>query len=108
MRGGGEKWGRCFYTLASQTDSTFASPKAAMTVAGGSLTYQAMKVVPGDYNGDGRDDIAAMYGYTDGNVKMFTWLTKADRTLDTALMGWTSPTTSSWDFPQTHFIRQEG
>ncbi|MFE0276034.1 FG-GAP-like repeat-containing protein [Streptomyces sp. NPDC058992] len=97
-----------YYTLAGETNGTFAPPKAAMTVAAGSLTYQAMQIVPGDYNGDGRDDLGAMYGYSDGNVKMFTWLTKPDNTLDTVKVGWTSPTTTSWTYSQTHFIRQDG
>ncbi|MFC5804417.1 FG-GAP-like repeat-containing protein [Streptomyces formicae] len=96
-----------YYTLAGNTDGTFTSPQAAMTIPAGTMTYQSMQIVPGDYNGDGRDDLGAMYGYSDGNVKMFTWLSKPDNTLDTVKTGWTSPTTTSWTYSLTHFIRQD-
>ncbi len=66
------------YILKSNTNGTFVAPRAALTISAGSMTYTAMKTVIGDYNGDGRDDIGAMYGYTNGTVKMFTWLTKPD------------------------------
>jgi hypothetical protein len=29
--------------------------------------------VAGDFNGDGRDDVAAMYGYASGRVALFTF-----------------------------------
>ncbi|MDI9884260.1 FG-GAP-like repeat-containing protein [Streptomyces sp. HNM0645] len=96
------------HRLTAAPNGTFAAPKAAMTVAAGSLTYQSMKIVTGDYNGDGRDDLGAMYGYSDGNVRMFTWLMNADNAFDTAKTGWTSASASSWDFPRTHFLRQDG
>ncbi|MFD4582937.1 FG-GAP-like repeat-containing protein [Streptomyces sp. NPDC058434] len=97
-----------FYTLNGNTNGTFTAPKASLTVAAGGLTYRSMQIVPGDYNGDGRDDLGAMYGYSDGNVKMFTWLSKPDSTLDAVKIGWVSPSATTWDFPQTHFIRQDG
>jgi V8-like Glu-specific endopeptidase len=93
-----------FFVLKGNADGTVAAPKIALSVAAGSLTRSAMQIVVGDYNGDGRDDLGAMYGYTDGNVKMFTWPAKADGTLDAVKVGWASATASSWEFARTSFL----
>ncbi|MFI9583740.1 FG-GAP-like repeat-containing protein [Streptomyces sp. NPDC052236] len=95
------------FTLAANTDGTFAAPQSSLAIAAGSVTYTAMKMVSGDYNGDGRDDLATMYGYSDGSVRMFTWTKRADATFDSAKTGWISATANSWDFALTHFLNQD-
>ncbi|MDN3297884.1 FG-GAP-like repeat-containing protein [Streptomyces ficellus] len=93
------------YVLKSNAGgTTFANPKAALTMAAGTVTYPAMKMVVADYNGDGLDDLGTMYGYTDGNVKMWTWAAKADTTFATAKLGWASPTAKSWTFASAYFL----
>ncbi|OEJ93781.1 hypothetical protein J116_004180 [Streptomyces thermolilacinus SPC6] len=94
------------HVLEGNADGTVASPRTALTSAAGSLTHSSMKIVLADYNGDGRDDIGAMYGCADGNVKMFTWPTKADGTSDSVRIGWASATASSWGFARTHFLHR--
>ncbi|WP_436994748.1 FG-GAP-like repeat-containing protein [Streptomyces sp. enrichment culture] len=94
------------YVLKGNADGTVASPRTALTSAAGNLTHSSMKIVLADYNGDGRDDIGAMYGYADGNVKMFTWPTKADGTSDSVRVGWGSATAGSWGFARTHFLNR--
>ncbi|MGW6395106.1 FG-GAP repeat domain-containing protein [Streptomyces sp. NPDC055103] len=84
----------------------FVAPRAALTLAAGSMTYTSMKTVVGDYNGDGRDDIGAMYGYTNGTVKMFTWLTKPDATFDPVKVSWSTTTAGAWSYDATHFINR--
>ncbi|WP_151898319.1 FG-GAP-like repeat-containing protein [Streptomyces sp. C8S0] len=94
------------YILKSNANGSFVAPRAALTISAGSMTYSAMKTVIGDYNGDGRDDIGAMYGYTNGTVKMFTWLTKPDATFDTVKVSWSTTSASAWSYPNTHFINR--
>ena len=94
------------YILKSNANGTFVPPRAALTAAAGDLTYSSMKSVVGDYNGDGRDDLGAMYGYSNGTVKMFTWLTKPDANFDTVKVSWTTTTASAWSYSSTQFINR--
>ncbi|MER7623848.1 FG-GAP-like repeat-containing protein [Streptomyces sp. NPDC126503] len=94
------------YTLKSNANGTFAPPRAALTAAAGDLTYTSMKTVVGDYNGDGRDDLGVMYGYSNGTVKMFTWLTKTDATFNPVKISWSTTTAGAWSHPSTHFINR--
>ncbi|GAA3044243.1 FG-GAP-like repeat-containing protein [Streptomyces roseofulvus] len=94
------------YVLKSNANGTFVAPRAALTIAAGSMTYSSMKTVVGDYNGDGRDDIGAMYGYTNGTVKMLTWLTKPDATFDPVKVSWSTTTAGAWSYASTHFINR--
>lgn len=55
-----------------------------------------MRLFGGDFNGDGRDDLAANYGYDDGTVKMITWVAKADGTFNEPLHG--AEKTSGWAY----------
>ncbi|MEV1331626.1 trypsin-like serine protease [Micromonospora costi] len=56
----------------------------------GSLS--SMKLADGDFNGDGRGDVAALYGYADGHLGLFTWTATADGHLNEPLASWTSTT----------------
>ncbi|MEU9596858.1 FG-GAP-like repeat-containing protein [Streptomyces sp. NPDC048109] len=62
----------------------------------GRYTRDHMRVVGGDYNGDGRDDLAALYGYDDGSLKMITWAANADGTLNEPLHG--AEKTTGWNY----------
>ncbi|MEU7282573.1 FG-GAP-like repeat-containing protein [Streptomyces sp. NPDC045431] len=94
------------YILKSNANGTFIPPRAALTAAAGDLTYTSMKMVVGDYNGDGRDDLGAMYGYSNSTVKMFTWLTKADVNFATVRTSWSTTAAGAWSYPSTHFINR--
>ncbi|MFI7388467.1 FG-GAP-like repeat-containing protein [Streptomyces sp. NPDC049813] len=66
-----------------------------------------MKIVTGDYNGDGRDDLATLYGYTDlrsGTVKTITFTAQADGTLTGDLHGW--ETDKDWAFDRMRPIER--
>lgn len=107
-----------WYDYADGHDSTFtmtgsagrfAAPVQAWTAAAGSFTFQNLAVVAGDYNGDGRDDLAALgrYPATDTRaeyVKMFTWSTKTTGAgFNAPVSGWSS-TPGNWYFSQTHLL----
>lgn len=68
----------------------------------GTITYQSMQMVPGDYNGDGLDDLGAMYNKNDGTVRMFTWLANPDATFQPIKTSWTD----SWDYSRTKFVNR--
>ncbi|MFR9778385.1 hypothetical protein ACL02O_20310 [Micromonospora sp. MS34] len=59
-----------------------------------------MKIVSGDYNGDGRDDLAALHGYSNGTVRMFTWPSTTSGGFNPPSNGWSSPT--EWTFNKFH------
>lgn len=70
--------------------------------AAGNWDYKAMKIVPGDYDGDGRDDMGNMYSYSDGSVRMFTHIATATG-LNSAKSGWS--TASGWIWSRGTFLR---
>ncbi|MEU9204687.1 hypothetical protein [Streptomyces sp. NPDC048332] len=55
-----------------------------------------MRLFGGDFNGDGRDDLAANYGYDEGTVKMITWVAKPDGTFNEPLHG--AEKTTGWTY----------
>jgi hypothetical protein len=62
------------------------------------------KFVTGDFNGDGRDDLGAMYGDSStGVVRLWTRTTKPDAMFNGALLGWES-SPNSFVYGQTHFM----
>ncbi|GGS21239.1 FG-GAP-like repeat-containing protein [Streptomyces griseoviridis] len=95
------------HVLRSSTTKAgvFETPYQAYTTAAGNFTHADMRVVPGDYDGDGRDDLAALYGYSDGKVRAFTWTSRADGGLNGAAPGWASATTTGWDIGRSTFLR---
>ncbi|MFI1019103.1 FG-GAP-like repeat-containing protein [Streptomyces sp. NPDC020965] len=74
----------------SGKDGTFGGRKEIWTAAAGNYNRPGMKIVTGDFNGDGRDDIGTLYGYSTGTVKGITWTSKSDGTLNAPLHGWES------------------
>ncbi|MFH8617183.1 FG-GAP-like repeat-containing protein [Streptomyces sp. NPDC017979] len=80
-------------------------PYEAWTTAAGSMDRPLMQIVTGDYTGDGRDDLGAMYGYGDGSVRMFTWATKPDGKLNDPAGSWSAPP-GNWRFNKVAFLEQ--
>ncbi|WP_151775325.1 FG-GAP-like repeat-containing protein [Streptomyces abyssomicinicus] len=72
----------------TNSDGTFQLPALAYQGAVDSWVPEHMKRMAGDFNGDGRGDIAVVYGYATGAVAMFTWLAKADGTFSGAVKSW--------------------
>jgi hypothetical protein len=93
------------HTLISMAtrQGTFTTPTKGWESAAGNWYYPHLKIVPGDYNGDGRDDLGAMYGYSDGTVRMFTWTATSTGGFNPATPGW-SPTTY-WNYNTTTLLR---
>ncbi|WP_274543617.1 FG-GAP-like repeat-containing protein [Streptomyces sp. 111WW2] len=91
-------------TSLSNRDGTFSAPTQGWISAEGVNWYNPhIQIVPGDYNGDGRDDIGAMYGYDNGTVRMFTWISTANGTFTPPTAGWSTP--SGWTFSNVTLLR---
>ncbi|MEV3853256.1 VCBS repeat-containing protein [Streptomyces sp. NPDC050095] len=78
------------FTFAADREGRFAGPVTAYQAKAGSWTYGNMKPLTGDYDGDGRDDLATLYGYSDGRIAMFTWPSGPGGTLTAPRTGWRS------------------
>ncbi|MFF3458102.1 trypsin-like serine protease [Streptomyces sp. NPDC002730] len=78
----------------------FGSAKVTLNSAPGNLDVKRLQIVTGDYNGDGRDDLAMMNHQADGGVKMWTWTAKPDAMFNGGHVGWTA-TANSWAYTST-------
>ncbi|WP_430788535.1 FG-GAP-like repeat-containing protein [Actinoplanes sp. G11-F43] len=58
-----------------------------------------LRLVAGDFNGDGRGDLAGLYNYSNGSLSLFTWTAKADGTYNAPFTSWKTTTAEwgSWD-----------
>lgn len=78
------------HTFKSNSDGTFAAPVKSYESAVGSWNVNRMQFVTGDYNGDGKGDMAALYDYDNGVVKLFTALGKAGGGFNAPFASYTS------------------
>ncbi|WP_244283320.1 FG-GAP-like repeat-containing protein [Streptomyces flavidovirens] len=91
-------------TSLSTKDGSFQAPVKAWDTEAGKFWYPSMKMVAGDYNGDGRDDLGAVHDYTDGSMKMWTWTAKTDGTFNAPLGSWNPAT--GWNYDRVTLIGQ--
>ncbi|MGA5729592.1 FG-GAP-like repeat-containing protein [Streptomyces seoulensis] len=87
----------------SGSNGEFGNRKEIWNGAAGSYTRGQMQLVTGDYNGDGRDDLATLYGYANGSIKTITWTAKPDGTLNSPLHSWEA---SDWSFERASMIER--
>lgn len=72
-----EKGGIGLYISKANADNALTPPKAYyVTDEPGDWYYNSSKWASGDFNGDGRDDLAGFYGYADGRVKAYSFLSQ--------------------------------
>ncbi|MEV7419037.1 FG-GAP-like repeat-containing protein [Streptomyces sp. NPDC089919] len=90
----------------SAANGSFSSSYEAWTSPAGNWYRPNVKLVTGDYNGDGRDDLGGFYGYEDGSVRSFTWATNGDGKLGGATAGW-STEPGNWTRERAHFLDQQ-
>ncbi|MGC0423536.1 FG-GAP-like repeat-containing protein [Embleya sp. AB8] len=88
-------------SLATPTGS-LAQPFESWRVPAGTWNIGAAKWVAGDFNGDGRDDIAALYNYGNGHVGLFTMTSRPDGGFNPDLGSWTQA--SGWDWDRTTLL----
>ncbi|MFG3505585.1 FG-GAP-like repeat-containing protein [Streptomyces sp. NPDC047821] len=79
------------YTLLANSDGTFNLPMKSYAAAAGMWEAQYMKFVTGDFNGDGRGDMAALRPSSDTSMKLWTSLGKTDGGFNTPFSSWSVP-----------------
>ncbi|MFD6363099.1 FG-GAP repeat domain-containing protein, partial [Streptomyces roseolus] len=84
------------FTFASRTDGGFADPVKSWNAPENHWWGENVKLTAGDYDGDGRSDVAAMYGYEDGGISLFTFGTRADGTFESPVKSWTTEPGNWW------------
>ncbi|WP_457541440.1 FG-GAP-like repeat-containing protein [Streptomyces filamentosus] len=95
---------------SSTTGGGLAAKYIAWTGADDFMYRGNVKLVTGDYNGDGKDEFAGFYGYdaapNTGAVKVFTWLTNATNHLNAPVGSW-SAAPGNWSFDRVEFLEKQ-
>ncbi|MFD9790421.1 FG-GAP-like repeat-containing protein [Streptomyces sp. NPDC059070] len=84
----------------SKADGTFTPPVAGWRSEANYWWWSRAKYAAGDINGDGRDDILALYGYSAGGVGMHTALADPEGKFTRPAVSWTQPA-GAWDYART-------
>ncbi len=92
------------FVALGQSGGGFATPIPAWSSpAGGPFHYSYMTPQAGDFNGDGRDDMAVWYAGADGTTKLHTFTTKTNGTFNTPVASWSAPK-GTWLRTSTKFV----
>ncbi|WP_189972072.1 FG-GAP repeat domain-containing protein, partial [Streptomyces violascens] len=83
----------------------FAKPIPSLSVPAGWWDVNQSRLIAGDFDGDGRDDLASLYSYGNGSVRMFTFTAKTDNsgTFNMGVSSWSTP--SGWNLNEYNIIR---
>lgn len=79
------------HSFLGGTDGAITKPFLSYDVADGVWDTKAMKYITGDFNGDGRGDMAVLKGYSDTSVKLWVALGRADGGFGTPYTAWSAP-----------------
>lgn len=82
------------FKALARTDGTFDNPVQAFKSNAGDWYSENAAYAVGDTNGDGRDDVVAYYRYSTGVGALFTFMAKADGSLNPPLKSWNDPDTA--------------
>ncbi|MFJ4780283.1 FG-GAP-like repeat-containing protein [Streptomyces sp. NPDC088762] len=85
------------HTFLSKADGSFNLSFPSWRSGQGEWYWNESKQVAGDFNGDGRDDMLALYGHGDGSVEMYTLLGKTDGGFAAPFRSWYR-TPGNWDY----------
>ncbi|WP_439673373.1 FG-GAP-like repeat-containing protein [Embleya sp. MST-111070] len=88
------------HTWVVRSDGAFDTPLPGWQSAPGAWNANSAKYAVGDYNGDGRTDVAALYGWSDGSVTLHTLLAQTDGTLAAPVQSWRAAP-GTWDWNKT-------
>ncbi|MEV7418868.1 FG-GAP-like repeat-containing protein [Streptomyces sp. NPDC089919] len=91
--------GAAWWTHLGSRNAGLAAPFESGRVPQGWWCVTRAKYAAGDFNGDGRTDIAALYVYADQSVKVMEWLARPDGGFAAAPEGWSQA--ANWDWGRT-------
>ncbi|MFI1105952.1 trypsin-like serine protease, partial [Streptomyces melanogenes] len=87
-----------FFTSLSEPSGSFGAFTSGYKVPPNSWDWDAMKLMAGDFNGDGRTDMGMMYRFADGAIKMFTGLADAAGHIQPFTNSYSVPASAGWDW----------
>lgn len=85
------------HTFLAKEDGTFNASFGSWYSGNGNWCWNESKHVTGDFNGDGRDDMLALYGHGNGSVEMYTLLGKTDGGFAAPIRSW-NRAAGLWDY----------
>jgi hypothetical protein len=85
------------HTSLTDSGGGFGPYTVGYTVPAGSWDWNAFRTIAGDFNGDGRSDLAIMYHHADSTISMHTSLADSTGHLGRFTVSYTVPA-NSWDF----------
>ncbi|MEW5627144.1 FG-GAP-like repeat-containing protein, partial [Streptomyces hydrogenans] len=83
------------YTFTAKADGHLDAPKQSWNVPAGTWERDRVKMTTADFNKDGRDDLAVMYGYDDGRADFRIFHARTDGGFDGFVTPWSRPA-GSW------------
>ncbi|MFE2311105.1 FG-GAP-like repeat-containing protein [Streptomyces sp. NPDC059411] len=94
--------GAALWTHLGTPSSGLGAPFESWKAPANNWCVTSAKYAAGDFNGDGRTDIGALYLYGDGTVRLLSWLARPDGGLDAGPAGWSQA--SGWDWSRTTLL----
>ncbi|MFJ5549444.1 FG-GAP-like repeat-containing protein [Streptomyces sp. NPDC093225] len=91
--------GAAWWTHLGSSTSGLGSPFESARLQQGWWCVTRAKYAAGDFNGDGRTDVAALYVYGDQSVKVMEWLARPDGGFTAGPDGWSQA--ANWDWGRT-------
>ena len=90
-------------TFEADGDGGFKAPVKSWNVPANNWWGHNDQVTSGDFNGDGHDDIAAVYSYSDGSVALFTFAGDAQGAFKDPVKSWNVPD-GQWYTDHAQFV----
>ncbi len=81
----------------------FDAPVIWWSSGAGNWDWEGSKITSGDYNGDGKDDLAMLYGYkAERDVRAFVFLSDSDKFVNSA--SWFQAGRNNWDWEGSKLV----
>ncbi|GAB1643680.1 FG-GAP repeat domain-containing protein [Krasilnikovia sp. MM14-A1259] len=74
-------------TFLGKQDGSYQAPARSWTSKSFG-SWDRLRMTSGDYNGDGRTDLAGFFNYSDHSMGLFLWTARADGTFGTPTRAW--------------------
>ena len=86
-------------TFLARADGSYLPPIRSWQAAKTWGSWDSLRLTSGDYDGDGRTDLAGLYDYADNSVALITWTARADGGFANPARSWFAPATPYWGDP---------
>ncbi|MFY1599036.1 trypsin-like serine protease [Micromonospora sp. WMMD737] len=83
-------------TFITRPDGKHGAPIRSWTYGSNFGHLASMKMTSGDFNGDGRADLTAFYGYGNGDEAWINWLARPDGGFDAPIEAWRASNFGHW------------